>query len=87
MSGSEFKQIMSDTPLPEKKVILAYMRSIPHNMFTSEPVRDKLSDEVVFEVNNGRNDGKYTWYESDIYHFEKYNIKISDDFINYVLSK
>ena len=29
----------------------------------------------------------YFWTETDIYHFEKYNMPLNEDFIKYVLSK
>lgn len=30
---------------------------------------------------------RFYWSESDIYHFEKYNLKLDDDFIQYVLNR
>ena len=32
-------------------------------------------------------DGKYLWSNEEIYHFEKYDLKLNDDFIQYVLNK
>ena len=31
--------------------------------------------------------GDYYWNSSDIYHFEKYDLKLNSDFIKYVLEK
>lgn len=32
-------------------------------------------------------DGMYYWTSEEIYHFEKYDLKLNDDFINHVLSQ
>lgn len=74
-------------PLGEnKKKILDYMRKFPPVAFTSAPVYDKFSGEIVFEANNMHFDGIFAWFESEIYHFEKYDLKLNDDFIDQVLN-
>lgn len=87
LSLSEFKKLMSDKPIQEKNKILNYLNKYKPSAFTSEPVFDKITGEQVYEVDNGHTDGTYQWYESDIYHLRKYNLKLNDDFIEYVLSK
>ena len=43
---------------------------------------EKLSNSVIcFD------DGEYCWTSEEIYHFEKYDLKLNDDFIRHVLSK
>ena len=63
------------------------MKSFSPSLFTSAPVIDVFTDEEVTTADNGYSDGEYTWYESEIYHFDKYNLKLNDDFIEYVLNK
>ena len=48
---------------------------------------DKIKNNVVNDSDNAFYDGEYTWYTPEIYYFEKYNLKLNDDFIEYVLSK
>ena len=43
---------------------------------------EKLSDSVT-----RFNDGEYCWTSEEIYHFEKYDLKLNDDVIRYILSK
>ena len=32
-------------------------------------------------------DGEYLWTNEEVYHFEKYNLKLNDDFIRHVLEQ
>lgn len=81
------KQLCSDSPIKNKERIIAYLRKAPVSAYTSAPVADALTGEIISEADNARSDGTYTWYESEIYHFEKYNLKLNDDFIEYVLNR
>ena len=87
LSKDDFKKIISDKSIKQKDIILQYLKKFPYSAYTSQPVFDKFSGEEVFEADNAHTDGVYTWYESEIYHFEKYNLKLNDDFIEYVLNK
>lgn len=70
-----------------KRKILAHLRSFPPCAFTSQPVIDAFTGEEVYEADNGYTDGSYTWYESQIYYFEKYDLALEEDFIAYVLER
>ncbi|MGN1457590.1 MAG: hypothetical protein ACI4XP_06515 [Acutalibacteraceae bacterium] len=75
-------------PISEKAKILEYMKSISEPYAcTTQPVVDVFTNEELEFVDNGFSDGVYLWYKSEIYHFEKYNLKLNDDFIEYVLNK
>nr|WP_294670373.1 hypothetical protein [uncultured Ruminococcus sp.] len=37
-------------------------------------------------VNNSFSDGEYKWSDSNIYHFKKYNIPLSAEFIEYFIN-
>lgn len=37
-------------------------------------------------VNNSFSDGEYKWSDSNIYHFKKYNIPLSAEFIVYFIN-
>lgn len=87
MSREQFYNLASDTPIPQKNKILSFMRKAPVVAYTSLPVHDRITGDEVFSANNAHSDGIFTWYESEIYHFEKYNLKLNDDFIEYVLSR
>lgn len=71
----------------DKKNIISYLRSFEPCKFTSEPVIDVFSGEKISDADNGYSDGVYTWYESEIYYFEKYDLDINKSFIDYVCVK
>lgn len=55
-------------------------------MITSARIIDKVSGEAVIDiVNNSFSDGEYQCSGADIYHFEKYNMPLSDKFVNYFI--
>ena len=87
LTVSEFKQLISDSAPSNKKAILKYLKSFDVSAYTSQPVFDILTGEEVFCADNAHTDGVYTWYESEIYHFETYNLNLSKEFIEYVLAK
>lgn len=87
MTLEQFNSKITRQVIPHKAEILSFMKNAPVVACTSMPVYDKLTGEEVCSGNNAHSDGKYTWYESDIYHFEKYNLKLNDDFIEYVLNR
>lgn len=87
LSVSKFKQLISDTEIKNKDTILNYLKRFPYSAYTSQPVYDRFSGKEVFSADNAHSDGYYTWYESEIYHFERYNLKLNDDFVEYVLAK
>lgn len=69
----------------EKKKLLEYLKKFKASMFTSAPVVDVFTGSVVADADNGYSDGRYTWYKSEVYYFEKYNLKLNDNFVRYVL--
>lgn len=71
----------------DKKNIISYLRSFEPCKFTSEPVIDVLSGEKISDANNGYSDGVFTWYECEIYYFEKYSLELNELFIDYVNGK
>lgn len=68
----------------EKNHILNYLKQFDASLFTSTPVIDVLSGEQVYDADNGYTDGTYTWYQSEIYYFERYDLALSPDFIDHI---
>ena len=87
MSDVELKAIMCDVEIPGKQKIVNYLKSFEKNAYTTQPVIDVLTGDNLNFINDMRSDGVYSWSDSEIYHFEEYNIKLDDSFIQYVLSK
>ena len=87
VTPQEFEGLCSNT-LEKKAVILKYLKSFNAWGYTTEPLSDKKTGKIIQE--NGcasYTDGEYEWYDDWVYHFEKYNLKLNDDFIAHVLSK
>ena len=87
LKRDELLKLTGKHSIANKNIILSYMKKFPECAFTSAPVKDAFTGDTVYDANNARTDGVYQWYESEIYHFEKYNLKLNDDFIEYVLSR
>ena len=87
LSKDELAKTTSETALDGKEKVLAYLKQFPECAFTSAPVKDAFTGEVVYDANNARTDGTYQWYETEIFHFEKYNLKLNEEFIKYVLNR
>ncbi|MBE6851774.1 MAG: hypothetical protein E7504_08665 [Ruminococcus sp.] len=87
LGKEELAKATSNTTIDGKAEILAYLKRFPECAFTSEPVKDAFTGEVVYDANNARTDGVYQWYETEIYHFDKYNLKLNEEFIQYVLNR
>ncbi len=87
LKHDELLNVTSENAISNKDIILSYMKGFSECAFTSAPVKDAFTGEVVYDANNARTDGIYQWYESEIYHFEKYNLKLNEDFIQHVLNR
>jgi len=67
---------------------LQFLQAYYPNVASSGTVIDNVTGEEVIDLYDcGYYDGKYYWDETDIYHLEKYNMPINQEFIEYVLSK
>ena len=87
LNKEELLKRCTDGAILEKNDILEYLKSFSPNCYSSALVNDILEDQETDISEVGYTDGEYIWYSSWIYHFEKYNLKLNDDFIAHVLSK
>lgn len=86
MKKNDLKCCFSVEPVPHKDKILSYMKNAPVVAATTALVTDYITKEQFYKANNPHSDGVFQWYEDEIYHFEKYNLKLNDEFIQHVLS-
>lgn len=77
----------SDNPHPQKDNILQYLKSFNYSWITSQCVTDRKNNQTVNTAEKLYNDGKFEWSESDIYHFEKYNLTLCEEFINHIFNR
>lgn len=77
--GEKFETIEYETMLKDK--ILKYLKS--WEIFAvAGMVHDCVTGERLKIENVGYNDGQYVWSEQDIYHIEKYNAAVTEEFLN-----
>lgn len=86
-SKEEFLQLCTKSEICDKKKILEYMKSFKVYGYSTAYVLDVVNQEETALNEVSFTDGDYLWSSSWIYHFEKYNLKLNDDFIAHVLSK
>lgn len=86
-SFASIKKLISDTEVPEKSRILRYLKSFKPDCAAGMTLVDEITGADVDSGVNGFEDGVYYWDTRHIYHFEKYNLKLNDDFVEYVLNK
>lgn len=84
MAKERFDKNITINPIKNKEKILAYLKKFDDWAFTSMPVYDIYTGEKVEDADNAKTDGTYIWYCSEIYHFEKYNLKLNKEFIKYL---
>ncbi|MBR1527705.1 MAG: hypothetical protein IJ642_00210 [Oscillospiraceae bacterium] len=84
MSAEELKKYFDIQPIENKEQILCYLKSVPWVAFTSQPAIDKITGDQILDANNARSDGVWHWYEDEIYYFEKYNLRLKSEFIEYM---
>ncbi len=81
------KDLISDTPIKGKIKILKYLKSFSSDCAAGMSLVDEITGDSLNTCVCGYEDCKYYWDDREIYHFEKYNLKLNDDFIEYVLNK
>jgi len=77
----------SNEPIPHKNKILNYLKSFKVAWFTSQRVLDEITNCYVKISDHLYNDKKYEWSGTEIYHFEKYNLVLNEDFVKHVLEQ
>ena len=78
---------ISETAPEFKETVIEYLKSFKPSSIAPTIAYDLISGEKLNITLYCSHDDLYYWRSDVIYYFEKYNLKLSDDFINYVLNK
>lgn len=73
---------------PAKNDILNYFKQ--NNVANATvicPATDYITGKTLNNLIECFDDGNYMWTSEEIYHFEKYDLKLNDEFIEYVINK
>lgn len=71
-------------PIDNKEKILDYLKTGKDNGIRCSVVYDYVKDESMSETIKLFTDGEFNWDSEEIYHFEKYNLRLNEDFIKKV---
>ena len=82
-----WKSLMPRKPIKEKETVLKYLRNGKDTAAYAGIAKDILTGEEIPGQWLLLSDGVFEWSTDEIYYFEKYNIKLEDEFIEYVLKK
>lgn len=95
---SDYKEINGNASSPSirsgigfenqnKTAILEYLKKNEAEAVQARSMTDYISGTPLHDSVECFTDGKFFWTSEEIYHFEKYNLKLNDDFIQYVLNR
>ena len=73
--------------LENKEIILRYMKKIKPSSSSPAIVKDVITGEKLSIPLECSNDGVFAWRSDVLYYFEKYDLRLPNDFIQYVLEK
>lgn len=70
----------------EKEKVLQYMKSVEDTVI-SGLIFDCVLKKMIHKDNLGFEKDGFIWTSSDIYHFEKYDAELNDEFYKMILGK
>lgn len=73
--------------LEKKETILKYLKNQSVLAIATSYFHNDISNESTNIPLIAYTDNVYVWDTRDIYYFEHYDLKLNDDFIDYVLNK
>ena len=79
--------VQFDIKIKDKNRIVSYLKSFEPAWYTSQSIIDMVKNQRVSKADHWYTDGEYDWSESDIYHFENYDMQLNAEFVKYVLTK
>ena len=86
LSGNKYPKFTAFEMRPQDKAkVLHYLEEADHiaespSMAVDVFTKERLSKAIALQA-----DDKYIWRSDISYYFDKYNLKLPDEFINYVL--
>lgn len=83
-SYATIKEVIGKS-ISEKKKILQYLKSFEPDCAAGMLLVDEITGEETSNGVMGYEDGMYYWDTREIYHFEKYDMELQNDFIEYVM--
>ena len=76
---------ISDISINHKNKILHHLKSGSVVAVSPSYIKDIVSNKTVNQSLVMMSDGKYAWRSDVVYHFEKYNLVLPDEFIKEII--
>lgn len=86
MDFPSMKECVHDEPPDNKEIVLKYLKSGKKAGLAGGLVQDAFSKKHV-GIQTHYSDGEWHWTESVIYHYDKYNIELPQEFIERVINQ
>lgn len=78
---------ISEKSIKRKKEVLKYLRSGKDDGIRCSTLFDYITQTLLTPSVKLYTDGEFYWDDEEIYHFEKYNMPLNEEFIKKVLKK
>ena len=83
--GSKYPVFQStDSDIQNKDKVLRYMKNCKVIAAAPGRLRDAFTNAIIPGEMLAYSDGQYYWGTETIYYFEKYNLKLPDEFLNHI---
>lgn len=76
---------MINNPISEKKAVLDYMKNGKSYCASARVVKDRITGDTTTIEDDWKTDGVFCWSQDMIYHFEKYNTPLADEFVSHII--
>ena len=81
------RELIQSAPCSKKEEILRHLKNGKEIAIAAGRARDIFTGKEIPGSLFAYSDGVFEWRSDEIYYFEKYNIKLEDEFIAHVLKK
>ncbi len=78
---------IGEKPYKDKDLVLKYLKSGKKSAVAPAKVKDVITNEYINIELCCYTDGLYAWRSDLIYYVDKYNLKLQDDFVDYIKQK
>lgn len=73
------------SPIKEKSKVLEHMKNGRPYCASARSVKDRMTGEYTGMEDNWKTDGVYCWSEETMYHFDKYNLSLPNEFVEHAV--
>ena len=86
MNLPSMRDSFEEKPYKGQNKIVAYLKNGKKTFARTEVATDKFTEEKIPMESCGMTDGEYSWISTLAYYVEKYNLRLSKEFEDKVLS-